>query len=60
MDEPRRVFGRFQIVLVVVGLAAISATYLFPALNIVNIPVAVAAFAGLWIIDRLNDDPPDY
>ena len=60
MDEPRRVFGRLQIVLVIVGLAAMLAIYLVPALNIISIPAAVAAVAGLWIIGRLNDDPPDY
>jgi hypothetical protein len=60
MSEPKRAFRRLQIVLVIAGLGAFAAIYLFPALNIISIPIAVAAVAGVWIIGRLNDDPPDY
>jgi hypothetical protein len=59
MSEQGRVFGKFQIALGVIALAALLAIDQFPAMTHVTIPVAIAAAVGIWIIARLNGDDPD-
>jgi len=60
MLGPGRQFWRVEIAIWLSLALALLAISVAPAWNMVSIPIGVGAFVGLWIIGRLNDDPPDH
>jgi hypothetical protein len=55
----QRQFPRFQIVLIVIGLIALSAAAIRPDIIAGCLLVVIPACVGLAIISRINGDPPD-